>query len=76
MEGYPDPVLTEVRQIKAGIMREYGSLEAWHNHLDEERPDLERQGWKFTTGEELRKRSTPESPPSVTADRVPPLGYT
>jgi hypothetical protein len=38
MEGYPDPVLSEVRQIKAGIMREYGSLEAWHERLDEERP--------------------------------------
>ena len=58
MEGYPDPVLSEVRQIKAEIMREYGSLEAWHEHLDEERPKLEKQGWKFTTGAELRNSNS------------------
>jgi superoxide dismutase len=51
-------VLSEVRQIKAGIMREYGSLEAWHKHLDEERPKLEKQGWKFITGTELRNRNS------------------
>jgi hypothetical protein len=58
MEGYPDPVLSEVRQIKAGIMREYGSLEAWHDYLDTKRPELEKQGWEFTTGVELRNRSS------------------
>lgn len=57
MEGYPDPILAEVRRIKAEIMDEYRSLEALHRHQDEERPYLEAEGWKFVTGEEIRQRN-------------------
>jgi hypothetical protein len=54
--GYPDPILEEVRQMKADLLKTYGGIEGLHRHQDEVRPQLEKEGWKFITGEELRAR--------------------
>jgi hypothetical protein len=54
--GYPDPILEEVRRMKADLLKTYGGIEGLHKHQDEVRPQLEKEGWKFITGEELRAR--------------------
>jgi hypothetical protein len=54
-----DPV-TEVRRNRAALLEKYGGIEGLHKHMDEERPELERQGWKFVTIEEiLAKKQKP-----------------
>jgi hypothetical protein len=52
--GYPDPILEEVRWLKADLLNAYGGIEGLHKHQDELRPQLEKEGWKFITVEELR----------------------
>jgi hypothetical protein len=36
----------------------YGGIEGLHRHMDEERPLLEKEGWKFISTEEFTRRST------------------
>ena len=47
-----DPV-AEVRRNRESILEQYGGMEGWHKHLKEQRPQLEAQGWKFMTVEEV-----------------------
>jgi hypothetical protein len=35
----------------------YGGIEGLHKHMDEERPRLENEGWKFISAEEFGKRN-------------------
>jgi hypothetical protein len=50
-----DPV-AEIHRIRVGIMKEFGSFEAWGKYLDAERPRLIKEGWKFITPEEAAAR--------------------
>jgi hypothetical protein len=36
-------------------MEKYGGVAGWHKHNIEERPFLEKEGWRFATEEELRR---------------------
>ena len=47
-----DPV-AEVRRNRELLLEKYGSIEGLHKHMDKERPELEKQGWKFITAEEI-----------------------
>ncbi len=47
-----DPV-AEVRRNRELLLEKYGGIDGLHKHMDEERPVLEKQGWKFITAEEL-----------------------
>ena len=52
-----DPVW-EVRRNRELLLEKYGGIEGLHKHMDEERPDLEKQGWKFITAEEILARKS------------------
>jgi hypothetical protein len=45
--------IAEVRRIRAKLFEEFGGVEGWHQHNMEERPRLEKEGWRFATEEEL-----------------------
>ncbi|MCL1919231.1 MAG: hypothetical protein FWG14_13225 [Peptococcaceae bacterium] len=47
-----DPV-AEVRKNRELLLEKYGGIDGLHKHMDEERPELERQGWKFVSVEEV-----------------------
>jgi hypothetical protein len=47
MKYYIDPILAECRERKAEVSAEYETWEAYSRHLDEDRPRLEAEGWKF-----------------------------
>lgn len=53
MKEYYDPILAEVRKNREKLLEKYGGIDGLHKHMDEERPRLEREGWRFVTGEEL-----------------------
>ncbi|MDR0548502.1 MAG: hypothetical protein LBI10_03705 [Deltaproteobacteria bacterium] len=50
-----DPV-EEVRRNRELLLEMYGGIEGLHKHMDEERPNLEKQGWKFMSDEEMAAR--------------------
>ncbi|MDR3301612.1 MAG: hypothetical protein LBT01_03665 [Spirochaetaceae bacterium] len=54
--GYPDPILEEVRWLKADLLRHYGGIEGLHKHQEEEQARLEKEGFKFVTHAEVRAR--------------------
>ena len=47
-----DPV-TEVRRNRELLLERYGGIDGLHKHMDETRPELEKQGWKFITVDEV-----------------------
>jgi hypothetical protein len=53
MKYYDTDIIAEVREARRALLREYGGIEGLHKHMDEERPLLEAQGWKFITIEEV-----------------------
>jgi hypothetical protein len=57
--AYPwdDEIMVEVRQRKAQLLEIYGGIEGLHKHMDEERPLMEKEGWKFVDIDELRKKN-------------------
>ena len=63
-----DPV-AEVRRNREALLEKYGDIDGLHKHMDEERAELEKQGWKFITLEEVlakkRERTHPSVPVSV-----------
>ena len=50
-----DPI-AEVRRNRELLLEKYGGIDGLHKHMDEERPKLEAQGWKFITVEEVLAR--------------------
>jgi hypothetical protein len=50
-----DPI-AEVHRIRAELLEKYGGLDGWHKHNLEERPLLEKKGWRFATEDELQGR--------------------
>lgn len=53
MNNQEEDPLAEVHRIRAEILREYGGMKGWHEHLTAERPRLEKEGWRFASPEEL-----------------------
>jgi hypothetical protein len=50
-----DPVV-EVRRNRAALLEKYGGIDGLHRHMDEDRPELEKQGWTFVPVEEILAR--------------------
>ena len=46
-------LVAEVRRNRELLLEKYGGIEGLHKHMDEERPKLEAQGWKFISTEEI-----------------------
>jgi hypothetical protein len=46
--------LEEVRRNQERLLEMYGGLEGLHKHMDEERPKLAKQGWKFLSEAEVK----------------------
>jgi len=46
-------LVAEVRRNRELLLKKYGGIDGLHKHMDEERPKLERQGWKFVSVEEV-----------------------
>jgi hypothetical protein len=55
MTGYYDEIMEGVMQRKAELNELYPTFEALHKHLEEERPRLEKEGWKFIDPVEFRE---------------------
>jgi hypothetical protein len=53
MKCFYDPIITEVRHNREKLLEMYGGIEGLHKHMDEERPHLEKEGWRFVSGEEI-----------------------
>ena len=59
-----DPV-AEVRHNREALLEKYGDIEGLHKHMDEERAELEKQGWKFITLEEVLAKKRERARSSV-----------
>jgi hypothetical protein len=53
MKGFYDPIIAEVRKNREKLFNMYGGIDGLHKHMDEERPRLEKEGWKFVSEEEM-----------------------
>ena len=47
-----DPV-AEVRRNREFLLEKHGGIEGLLKHMNEERPKLEKQGWKFVSTEDI-----------------------
>ena len=47
-----DPV-ADVRRNRESLLEKYGGIDGLHKHMDEERPELEKKGWKFISVEDV-----------------------
>jgi hypothetical protein len=57
VNGYHDEIVLEVRCNRTKLLEMYGGIEGLHKHMEEERPRLEKEGWKFVPAEEFGKRN-------------------
>ena len=53
MDNYEEDPVAEVHRIRAELLEEYGGIKGYLQHLDEDRPRLEKEGWRFASPEEL-----------------------
>jgi hypothetical protein len=53
MKGFYDPIIAEVRRNRKRLFEMYGGFDGLSKHMDEERPRLEKEGWRFVTKEEM-----------------------
>jgi hypothetical protein len=60
MKDYRDEIVAEVRHNRAKLLEMHGGIEGLHKHMDEERPRLEKEGWKFISPEEFAARNSPQ----------------
>ena len=49
MTYYEDDIVAEVRRNREELLLEHGGIEGYLKYLDEQRPILESQGWKFAS---------------------------
>jgi hypothetical protein len=56
MIAYPwdDEIMTEVRARKAHVLEKFGGWEGLNAHIDAERSQREKEGWKYANVEEVR----------------------
>ena len=46
-------LVAEVRRNRELLLEKHGGIDGLHKYMDEERPKLEKQGWKFVSVEEV-----------------------
>jgi hypothetical protein len=64
MNGYQDEIVTEVRRNRAKLLEMHGGMEGLQKYMKGERPQLEKEGWRFVSTEEfnrLNKSNMPEN---------------
>ena len=52
---YRDEILMEVRENKAKLLEKYGGIDGLLQHMETERPRLEKEGWKFDDIDAVRQ---------------------
>ena len=57
MGNYYTPIIAEVRRNRAKLLEMYGGIEGLNKHMEDERPQLIKEGWKFETPEEFAART-------------------
>ena len=57
MGNYYPPIIAEVRRNRAKLLEMYGGIEGLNKHMEDERPQLIKEGWKFETPEEFAART-------------------
>ncbi|MDR2490203.1 MAG: hypothetical protein LBD20_02240 [Spirochaetaceae bacterium] len=62
MIEYYDKVLEEVRRNRENLLNVYGGIDGFHEYMRQERPRLEKDGWKFINPDELRERKSHITP--------------
>jgi hypothetical protein len=55
MNGYKDEIVTEVRRNRAKLLEMHGGMEGLQKYMKDERPQLEKEGWRFVSVEEFSK---------------------
>ena len=55
MNRYHDEIVAEVRCNRAKLLEMYGGIEGLQKHMKEERPKLEKEGWRFVSAEAFGK---------------------
>jgi hypothetical protein len=50
-------IIAEVRQNRETLLEKYGGIEGYLKHLAEERPQLEKDDWKFVSIDEVPSRN-------------------
>ena len=51
--AYTSDFIAEVRQNREILLEKYGGIDGLHKHMNEDRPKLEEQGWKFISIEDI-----------------------
>ena len=48
--------ITEVRRNRELLLAKYGGITGLHNHMEKEKLNLEKQGWRFISVQETRSK--------------------
>ena len=62
MNGYQDEIVAEVRHNRAKLLEMHGGIEGLQKYMKEERPQLEKEGWRFVSPEEFSKLNMSNMP--------------
>jgi hypothetical protein len=62
MNGYQDEIVTEVRRNRAKLLEMHGGMKGLQKYMKEERPQLEKEGWRFVSAEEFSRLNKSNMP--------------
>ena len=62
MNGYHDEIVAEVRHNRAKLLEIHNGIEGLQKYMKEERPQLEKEGWRFVSAEEFSKLNMSNMP--------------
>jgi hypothetical protein len=58
MKNFDTDIIAEVRDNREKLLKQYGGIEGLHKHMEQERPQLEKDGWQFVSiSDVLAKKS-------------------
>jgi len=58
MNGYHDEIVAEIRHNRVKLLEMYGGIEGLQKYMKEERPQLEKEGWRFVSTEDFSRLNT------------------
>ena len=68
MNTFEDETVAEVRKHREELLEEYGGMEGYLKHIEEDRPRWERSGWKFVEIDEMLKKKHAEALANIYAE--------
>jgi hypothetical protein len=71
MNSYHDEIVAEVRRNRAKLLEMHGGIEGLQKYMKEERPQLEKEGWRFMSAEEFGRLNKSNMPSSAYLDNQP-----